>query len=270
LFLNDTITAGKVCVTPGLRYDHSNLAGGVLSPSLGVTYLATRDLLFRALVSRGFHDPSIVRYYDAPPMRYFGNDDLTPEIIWSYQAGLEANVPSLLRVKLTIFYHDIDDILVEKTLPTAPQDPLAFSSENGGSAQTIGGEFEITTNKFNGFTFEASASYEHVELRDFSDPLYVPDRDLYGFNGTVGYDAGRGFRATVKAHYFHWDMTERWQSDSDAVIVDANLIQEVLRRGRLTLDAFFTARNILDESSYADFVHQNPGRWVEAGVRCSF
>lgn len=269
LFVNDTITVGSLCVTPGLRYDHSDLAGGLWSPSLGLTYLASRDLLFRGLVSRGFHDPSIVRYFDAPPLHYVGNPDLTPEIIWSYQVGLEANVADLLRTKVTLFYHDIDDILTEKLVSSAPGEPLTFTSENAGSARTVGGELELTA-RSRGFTFEGGASYEQVKQLDFTTLLEKSVRDLYGFNAAVSYDAGKGFRATVKGHYFWWDSVERLLPDSDGVIVDANLLQELLRRGGFTLDAFFTARNLFDQSSYADFVQQNPGRWVEAGVRCSF
>jgi vitamin B12 transporter len=266
LFVNDTITAGSLCITPGLRYDHSNLAGGLASPSLGMTYLASRDLLFRALVTRGFHDPPIVKYFDAPAMGYYGNENLKPETIWSYQAGVEANISNLLRAKLTLFYHDIDDILVEKVISF----PRAFTTENGGSARTVGGEFEIATNRFKGLSLEAGASYEQTKLLDFTDPLYESARDVYGFNGAVSFDAGRGLRATVKGHYFWWDMIDRWQSDSDGVIVDANVIKEVVKREGLTLDAFFTAHNIFNESSFSDFLHQNPDRWLEAGVRCSF
>ena len=269
LFVNDTITAGSLCVTPGLRYDHSNLSGGLASPSLGVTWLASRDLLLRGLVSRGFNDPSIVKYFDAPPMRYVGNGDLQPEIILSYQAGLETNVADLLRAKLTLFYHDIDDVLVEKLIGV-PFQPPGFTTENGGRATTVGGDFEIATNRFKGFTFEAGASYERIELLDFTDPQYDQVRNLYGFNGAVSYDGRKGLRATVKAHYFRWDMTDRWESESGGVVVDGNVATELLRKGAVAVDAFFTAHNIFNASSYSDFLHQNPDRWVEAGVRCSF
>jgi len=266
LFVNDTITAGSLRITPGLRYDHSNLAGGLASPSLGITYPASRDLLFRALISRGFHDPAIVKYFDAPALGYYGNENLKPETIWSYQAGLEANISNLLRAKLTLFYHDIDEILVEKVISF----PRAFTTENGGRAQTLGGEFEIATNRFKGFTFEAGASYEQTKLHDYTDPLYEPVRDVYGFNGAVSYDAGRGLRATVKGHYLWWDMIDRWQSESGGVIVDGNVIKQLLRSRGVTLEVFFTAHNIFNASSYSDFLQQNPDRWLEAGVRLAF
>ena len=160
LFVNDTITAGNLSVTPGLRYDHSSLAGGLASPSLGATYLASRDLLFRALVSRGFNDPAIVKYSDAPAFGYSAPQELKPEKIWSYQAGVEANVADLLRAKLTLFYHDIDDILIEKSVA-----PGTFTTENGGSARTAGGEFEIATNTFKGFVFKSGVQLREDENR---------------------------------------------------------------------------------------------------------
>ena len=86
----------------------------------------------------------------------------------------------------------------------------------------------------------------------------------------LDYDGGRGLRGTVKAHYQWWDLTDAWQADYRGVIVDANVIKDVLRARSAALDVFFTAHNIFDASSYPDFLQQNPGRWLEAGVRCSF
>jgi outer membrane receptor protein involved in Fe transport len=266
LFVNDTIIAGSLCVTPGLRYDHSDRAGGIVSPSLGATWLASRDLLFRAIVSRGFHEPAITKYEDAPGIGYVGNEDLTPEIVWSYQAGVEANVAGLLRAKLTLFYHDIDDVLVDKVTGI----PVGLTAENAGKAHSWGGQLELVAREHRGFTFEAGASYEQIELENFSDLLHEPRRDVYGFNGAATYDGGKRFRATLRGHYLWWDMYRRFAGDYDGFIVDANLITEVARRDRLALEVFFTARNIFDAASYSDSAQRNPGRWVEAGVRCSF
>ena len=265
LFVNDTVTAGNFNVTPGLRYDHSSLAGALVSPSLGATYLASRDLLFRVLVSRGFNDPAIVKYLDAPVFGYYADEGLTPETIWSYQAGVETNVSDLLRAKFTLFYHDIDDILIKKSLG-----PGMFTTENGGAAKTVGGEFEIATNTFKGFVFTTGIHYERIELIDFSDPLYADVRDVYGINATLTYDAQKGLRGTVKAHYLWWDMTDRWMAESQGVVVDLSIAKKVLDTGKTALDLFFGAHNIFDAESYNDQFQQNPGRWLEAGVRCTY
>lgn len=265
LFVNDTIAVGVLSVTPGLRYDHSSLAGGLLSPSLGGTWLASRDLLFRVLVSRGFHEPAMVKYLDAPAFGYYANHDLTPEIIWSYQAGVEANLADLLRAKLTLFHHDIDDILVEQPLGEGQ-----LSTENGGSARTTGGEFEIATNSFKGFVFKSGVHYEQTERLDFSEPLYFDRRDVVGVNATLAYDGHKGIKGDVKAHYLWWDMTEFWGGDSGGVVVDLSMAKKFLDTGTIELELFGSAHNIFNAQSYNDRFHQNPEQWLEAGLRCTF
>lgn len=270
LYGNDAIAAGRLTVTPGLRYDHSNFAGGFASPSLGAAYLASKDLLLRAIVSRGFHDPAVVRYFGAPALHYVGNPGLAREEIWSYEAGLEANVAGRMRTKLTIFYHDVDAILIERLVSATPVEGPIFTSENGGRANTLGGELELLSNRFAGVVLQGGFHVQHTKLHDIVDIRVAPVSTVWGVNASLDYDAGRGFRAIAKAHYQRWDMTDVWMSDDDGLVVDANLIQRVLSRGGLTLEAFFTAHNILDAASYPDIVHPNPGRWLEGGLRCSF
>jgi vitamin B12 transporter len=265
LFVNDTITAGRLSVTPGLRYDHSSLAGGLASPSLGATWLVSRDVLFRALVSRGFNEPALVRHFDAPPFGYYASQNLAPEKIWSYQAGLEANIADLLRSKLTLFYHDIDDILIEKYLG-----PGTFTMENGGQARTAGGELEVATNTFGGFVFKGGVHYEQIKLIDFRDRLYFTVREVWGLNATLAYAGKNGLKGMVKAHYLAWDMTDAWKADSRGIVVDLTVGKKFLVAGAVALEPFVAAQNIFDARSYNDVTQPNPGRWLEAGVRCTF
>jgi vitamin B12 transporter len=265
LFANDTIAAGNLTVTPGVRYDHSTLSGGLVSPSLGATYLASPDLLLRAIVSRGFHDPPIVKYLDAPPLGYVANPALTPEKIWSYQAGVEANVADLLRAKLTLFYHDIDDILVDQPLGAGTS-----TTTNGGRARTAGGEAEIATNAFRGFVLRGGAHYERTRLIDFSDPRYGDDRQVYGFNAALDYDGKRGLTGTARAHYLWWDMADAWEADSRGIVVDLDAAKTLLDAGRAGLELFGAVHNLFNAHSYNNQFHQNPERWLEAGVRLTY
>jgi vitamin B12 transporter len=156
-FINDTIKAGIFSITPGLRYDSTNIGGDFISPSLGVACVASRDLLLRLLVSRGFHDPRIMDSVDSPVSGYVGNPDLRPEKIWSYQAGAEANILNIFTAKFTLFLHDIADLIRDKDLGSG-----LSTVTNVGRARTTGGEIEIVTNAYKGFKLKGGVHYENI------------------------------------------------------------------------------------------------------------
>ncbi len=264
-FVNDTISLGALSITPGLRYDHSNLGGDIASPSLGVTYLLSKDFLLRALVSRGFHDPTIPSFFDRPAAGFVGNPGIKPEKVWSYQVGAEANVANILSTKLTLFLHDINDVILDKDLGGG-----LLTVENAGKEKTIGGELEVVTKKYRGFTLKAGAHYESVKLDNFSDERTFDNTRRYGFNTSLSYDEGKGLRAVLKGHYLWWDLPSFWIAQYNGFIMDFNVIKEVFKKKEISLEVFFTAHNIFDASSYENNQVMNPRRWVEAGLRGRF
>jgi vitamin B12 transporter len=265
LFANDTIAIAGLSITPGLRYDHSNLGGDILSPSLGATYFVTKDLLLRALVTRGFHDPTITSFFDDPTVGYIGNPNLEPEKIWSYQLGAEANVADILSAKLTVFLHDIDNIILDKDLGDG-----SFTSENAGREKSIGGELEISSKKYWGFVLKGGTHYEHMKLDNFSDERLFDTTNRYGFTTSLSYDGGKGLRAVLKGHYLWWNLPSFWAAKYNGFVADFNVIKTLLKKDDRALDAFFTAHNIFNSSSYTDNLTPNPGRWLEAGMRFRF
>ncbi|MGE5300443.1 MAG: TonB-dependent receptor plug domain-containing protein [Acidobacteriota bacterium] len=264
-FANDTISLGALNITPGLRYDHTNLGGDIVSPSLGVTYLFSKDLLIRALVSRGFHDASIASFFDDPTVGFVGNPGIKSEKIWSYQIGAEANVADIFSAKLTLFLHDIDDILLQKDLGEG-----LFTVENGGEEKTIGGELDLITKKYRGFILKAGAYYESMKLDNFSDIRLFDNTKRYGFNTSLSYDEGKGLRAVLKGHYLWWNEPSFWDAKYNGFVMDFNLIKVILKKKETSLEAFFTAHNIFNGSSYSDILYKNPRRWIEAGLMCKF
>ena len=264
-FANDTISLGALTITPGLRFDHANLGGDIFSPSLGVTYLVSKDFLLRALVSRGFHDAAIPSFFDHPGFGFVGNPGLNTEKIWSYQVGAEANVANVVSAKLTLFLHDINDIIVDKSL-----EGDLLTVENAGKEKTIGGELEIITKKWKGLTLKAGTHYESVRLDNFSDEREFDETRRYGITTSLSYDEGKGLRAVMKGHYLWWDLPSFWAATYNGFVMDFNVIKEILKKNDTSLEAFFTGHNILNGSSYSDGVAPGLNRWIEAGVRYKF
>ena len=264
-FINDTMALGNLSIMPGLRYDHSNLGGDSVSPSLGMTYLVSKDLLLRALVSRGFHDPTIPAFFNNPAGNFIGNPGIKPEKIWSYQIGAETNVANILSTKLTFFLHDISDVILDKDLGEG-----LFTVENAGKERTIGGELEVITKKYRGFTLKGGVHYESVKLNNFSDERLFDDTKRYGFNTSLSYDEGKGLRAVLKGHYLWWNLPSFWEAKYNGFVMDFNIIKDILKKKETTLEAFFTAHNIFNASSYNNNLLMNPNRWIEAGLRCRF
>jgi vitamin B12 transporter len=267
-YVNDTISLGDFSLTPGIRYDHSNRGGGSVSPSIGMTYQASRNILLKASVGRGFFDPPISSFLVNDPS-FEANPDLDPERIWSYEIGAEANVADALWLKLVLFRHDIDDLIAEKSIDD-PLNPDLNTLVNAGKERVYGGEFSVRTKEFKGFTFSAGISYENIENLNFTDKRQFEITNMFDINASVKYDAGKGLRAILQNRYIWWNLPPYWEARYNGVITDFNIIKDVYKKQDMTVDVFFSGHNIFNGESFDNNFYPNPDRWFEAGLRCKF
>ena len=266
LYFNDTIKIGDLNITPGLRYDKTNLGGDFLSPSLGMTYAVAKDILVKASAARGFHTPTVSDFVSYPEWPF--NPDLGPEKIWSYQAGVEANVKDLFWLMVVFFRHDISDII---TQIDRNGDGYADFTVNAGKQRVYGGEARIRTKAYHGFTFEGGVSYEEIRRLNFSDDRAFDVTRPYGANLSLSYHNGKGVRAVLNGHYFWWNEPSLWEGKYNGFITDVNIIKEITRKKDVSLEVFATGHNIFNAaSSYDNTFYRLPSRWFEAGVRMKF
>lgn len=257
IYTNATWIVGDFTVSPGLRYDYSSTSQEFVSPSLGLTWKVGDDTLVRASVARGFSTPYLATYL------YSNNPDLKPESIWSYQAGFETGLLSLVNLKVTAFHQEVDDAWEVSEVPWT----------NQGSACWDGVDLEVRSDEYKGFSATANFSYileDSVIIKDGS-PLDVNNDKLYGGNLIFDY-IHRQYNVTAQlaGHYAHWNKFIKGDSPrDDSWLWDATLGKTFVLP-RFQSEVFASVHNLTNASQYWDYEYANPGRWVEAGVKVNF
>jgi len=247
LYANATYFTGNLSVTPGLRYDYNSNSDEFVSPSLGITYLLANDLLVRGTIARGFTAPYLAAISHSP--------DLESETTWTYQAGLETSRIPFLRLKTTLFRHDLDNAWNDDTSPWL----------NTGSMLINGVEFEGITDELHGFTFTGNFS---LAVRD---PSEGDNDESYTANLICDYrNRDYGLRIQVAGHYF-WmpDYVVVEDPSHDDFLWDV-LIGKDITLSAVTGEIYLKAHNIFNGKQYWDVDYPNPERWVEAGVAFNF
>jgi vitamin B12 transporter len=248
VYANDTIVLDKLSVTPGIRYDHSSLSSGFVSPSLGITYQVAKGTLARAYVSRGFSEPELGM------LKQF-NAELKPEKVWSYQLGAETVSLKYVWLKVSAFRHDIDDAIDHAV------------RENKDKLRRQGLEVGFRTLPVYHTTFFGGATFIKTKNIDTGDEV----RNVkYTYDVGLKYDDEKTFRALFKGHYIWWNVEDYTNSKYDAMVFDLNLIKKIYTAKDRTAEIFLTGHNIFNGSQYLWDAFKNSGRWIEAGVRFKF
>jgi vitamin B12 transporter len=261
-FANDTIVLDRLTITPGIRFDHSNLFSDFTSPSLGVTYALAEKTLVRAYVARGFSDPTLVSLF-GHTLLFTGNPSLGLEKVWSYQGGIETGALKYLWLKVSVFRHDIRDGIVDQTLPDN-----TFTAVNQNRIRRQGAEAEIRTLPLWNTLLQAGASWISTKNLDTGQDLQ--DVPHYTYSIAIKYDDEKSFKALLKGYYIWWNEPAVNNAKYSSMIFDLNIIKTFFRQKDRSLDAFLTAHNLFNGSQYFVDIYPNSKRWFEGGLRYKF
>jgi vitamin B12 transporter len=263
LFANDTLDLGTFSLTPGVRFDHNNISGSFVSPSIGATLELAEHSLIRASVARGFTLPPQT-YSKTGGYFLAANPSLTSEYGWSYQLGMESAMTDYFNVKATLFRHD-----TTKALVLDSNDLLTRKFINHGDVTRQGYELEAESVPFHGVSLKAAHAYVHTHLDSPADGAEA-GTDLYSYLLGVKYDDRMSLIALLSGSYIWWDAPASYGARYGSFIWDFTINKKFHTTDRTTLELFATVHNLFSGANYTNASIPNANRWVEGGLRFRF
>ena len=170
----------------GIRFDWHSQAGIAYIPQGGFSFLLPHDAELKALVSRGFRNPTIRELYMYKP----ANDSLQAENVWNYELSYrQFLLDRRIRIGANIFYLHATNMITTQMVDGKPK------NVNTGEMRNCGLEVEFAYNIVQGLWLNANYSYLHM-----SNPqLGAPEHKL---NIAARYHHDR-FRVGTDIQYIH-------------------------------------------------------------------
>ena len=200
-----------VTLDAGLRVDYHSTAGTELVPQGGLTFHINNDAQIRAMVSKGFRNPTIRELYMFRP----ANKDLKPECMTNYELAFSNNLfNNSLRLGLSLFYLKADNMITTAMVDGRPQ------NVNTGKTENSGVEFEAKYKADKHLSFNTNYSYLHMSNPTSGAPehkLYVGADYVNGkFSASTGvqYIAGLYLAAgknADKEYFTLWNLTASYK-----------------------------------------------------------
>ena len=108
LHTQQSVLSNKLWLNAGVRFDYHETNGAEWIPQVGVSFSPTSSNVLKAMVSKGFRNPTIREMYMFPPQ----NPDLKPERLMNYELSYSQNLlQNRLSLGLNLFYINGEDMI---------------------------------------------------------------------------------------------------------------------------------------------------------------
>lgn len=165
LNLQQTILNNKLTLNAGIRLDHHQINGSEWIPQLGASFTPSATTVLKAIVSKGFRNPTIREMYMFPPQ----NPDLKPERLMNYEISLlQMLMDNRLSLGVNMFYIKGDNMIQQ------PQ-PNIGQWVNIGEVENKGFELSASYQAMPNLRFSANYSYLDMTYKI----LTAPEHKLY-------------------------------------------------------------------------------------------
>lgn len=161
-------------IDAGLRVDHHSQSGTELVPQGGLTFRLSPQADLKAMVSKGFRNPTIREMYMFPP----ANDQLEPERLVNYELAYSHRLlHNRLRLGANVFYLKAENIIETVRTGGRPRNINTGEMENWGVELDVA--YDVTSR------LKLNANYSFL---DMNHPVVAaPEHKLYvGGNYSVG------------------------------------------------------------------------------------
>lgn len=240
----------------GVRLGWHSVAGFYYAPQAGLSFLLPHDTQLKAIVSRGFRNPTIRELYMYAP----ANDSLQAVSLWNYELTYRQYLSGgRIRLGANLFYLHAKNMIETRMVAGRPR------NVNTGNVQNAGVEVEISARIWRGLILGANYSYLYMVY----PVLAAPEHKL---NVSVAYHHNR-FRIGTDVQYIHG----LWTKLPSAATADPGSKQNFVlwnahAAGRIwrELWATLTADNLLGSEYEINAGFPMPKTTVMAGLQFAF
>lgn len=168
----------NLLINAGLRYDYFSSFGGTVNPRVGLMYSPWEQSTFKALYGQAYRAPNAYELYQASPFFSKANPDLEPETIRTYELTYEQKLPGNLRLSVSGYYYDIDNLISQRFDPA--DGLLVF--QNVDSVTGKGLELELEGRYAGGLLARASYALQRAENSETGNELNNSPKHLAKLN----------------------------------------------------------------------------------------
>jgi iron complex outermembrane receptor protein len=168
-----SIVPERLRLTLGSKFEHNDFTGFEIQPSARALWTPGFSQTFWASVSRAVRTPSRaesdIRLNPAPPVplppgtiTILGNPNMVSEELIAYEFGYRIQPINQLKLDLTAFYNDYDDLRTIEPIRPGPVSPSKVANKLFG--ESYGTEISATAQVTKRWRLQGSYSYLEVQL----------------------------------------------------------------------------------------------------------
>jgi iron complex outermembrane recepter protein len=261
--------------------DSGERSMNALSPSLGVSFLASDALTLFGNVATSFQTPTTTELANRPDGAGGFNPELEPQLTLSFEAGAKGRIGAMAAYQLTAYRADIENALIPFEVPNMAGRQFF---RNAGTARHQGVEAGLTLVPLQGVRTQLAYTYTSARFTDYVvrgtsfDGNDIPGVAPHRVDLIAGYTAPRGWYAEAE----HRRVSRMAVDDANAFhtpaydLTDLRAGLESVRLRGLDLSPFVGVTNLFDAEYNASvvinatanrFFEPGPGRAVYFGVR---